>query len=73
MKAGDLQGMADIISDEMLDHFALVATWDEMADRLKERYGGTASRVVMYLTEEQMRKDPESVDKWGQVARDSRS
>lgn len=73
MKAGDLQGMADTISDEMLDHFALVSTWDEMADRLKERYSGTASRVVMYLTEEQMRKDPESIDKWGQVARDSRS
>ena len=73
MSAGDLQGMADTISDEMLDHFALVSTWDEMADRLKERYGGTASRVVMYLTEEHMRKDPESVDKWGEVARATRS
>ncbi len=73
MAAGDLQGMADTISDEMLDHFALVSTWDEMADRLKERYGGTASRVVMYLTEEHMRKDPESVDKWGEVARATRS
>jgi hypothetical protein len=56
----------------MLDHFALVSTWNEMADRLKDRYEGTASRVVMYLTEEQMRKDPESVDKWGEVARASR-
>tara|TARA_Y100001001_G_C7948007_1_gene288017 strand:- start:602 stop:1126 length:525 start_codon:yes stop_codon:yes gene_type:complete len=73
MAAGDLQGMADTISDEMLNHFALVSTWDEMADRLKERYGGTASRVVMYLTEEHMRKDPESVDKWGEVARATRS
>ena len=73
MAAGDLQGMADTISDEMLDHFALVSTWDEMADRLKERYEGTASRVVMYLTEEEMRKDPESVDKWGEVARATRS
>jgi probable F420-dependent oxidoreductase len=73
MAAGDLQGMADTISDEMLNHFALVSTWDEMADRLKERYEGTASRVVMYLTEEHMRKDPESVDKWGEVARATRS
>ena len=73
MGAGDLQGMADTISDDMLDHFALVSTWNEMADRLKDRYEGTASRVVMYLTEEQMRKDPESVDKWGEVARASRS
>ena len=73
MKAGDLQGMADTISDEMLDHFALVSTWDGMADRLKERYEGTASRVVMYLTEEHMRKDPDSADKWGEVARATRS
>ncbi len=73
MKAGDLQGMADTISDEMLDHFALVSPWDEMADRLKDRYASTASRVVMYLTEEHMRKDPESIDKWGEVARATRS
>ena len=72
MKAGDMQGMADTISDEMLDHFALVSPWDEMADRLKERYSSTASRVVMYLTEEHMRKDPDSVAKWGEVARASR-
>tara|TARA_B110000003_G_C16610748_1_gene519316 strand:- start:149 stop:1180 length:1032 start_codon:yes stop_codon:yes gene_type:complete len=72
MKQGDLQGMADIITDDMVEHFALVAKWDEMADALKARYSGTASRVVMYLTEEQMRKDPESIEKWGAVARSAR-
>lgn len=69
MKAGDMQGMADAISDDMLEHFALVSTWDEMADRLLDRYKGRAARVVMYLTEEGMRKDPDSVHKWGDVAR----
>lgn len=69
MKAGDMQGMADTITDDMLDHFALVSTWDEMPGRLLERYGNRAARVVMYLTEEGIRKDPDSIYKWGDVAR----
>lgn len=73
MGAGDIAGMADVITDEMLEHFAIVAPWDEMADRLKDRYARSAARVVMYLAEEQIRKDPEMVDKWGAVARATRS
>lgn len=73
MAAGDIAGMADCITDDMLEHFALVAPWDEMADRLKDRYTGTASRVVMYLAEEQIRKDPDMVHKWGDVAQATRS
>ena len=68
MKAGDLDGVADVISDEMLDHFAVVASWDEMADRLLARYSGTAARVVMYLGEPEMRRNPEHLAKWGEVA-----
>ena len=53
----------------MLEHYALVASWDEMADTLLERYKGTAGRVVMYLGGPQMRKDPTELGKWGEVAR----
>ncbi|HCB34510.1 MAG TPA: LLM class F420-dependent oxidoreductase, partial [Acidimicrobiaceae bacterium] len=67
-RKGDVAGMADLITDEMLEHFAVVAPWDEMADRLTDRYGGTAARVVMYLAAEQMRHDPDTVAKWGEVA-----
>ncbi|MEM9712557.1 MAG: TIGR03617 family F420-dependent LLM class oxidoreductase [Actinomycetota bacterium] len=73
LKAGDPEGMADLITDEMLDHFAVVAPWDDLADALVERYRGTAARVVTYLTEEQFRADPTSVAKWGEVARAVRS
>jgi len=73
MAAGDIAGMADCITDDVLEHFALVAPWNEMADRLKDRYTGTASRVVMYLAEEQIRKDPDMVHKWGDVAQATRS
>ena len=57
------------ISDEILDHFAVVATWDDMADRLIERYSGTAARVVMYLGESQMVSDPKHLAKWGEIAK----
>ena len=69
LKAGDLQGMADTITDEMLEHYAVVATWDEMADALVDRYQGTAARVVTYLTQEGLQKDPSSIGKWGEIAK----
>ena len=68
MKAGELDTMGELITDEMLEHYALVATWDDMADRLLERYNGMAERVVMYLGEQQMRNDPNVLAKWGDVA-----
>lgn len=68
MKAGDIDGMAALITDDMLEHYALVAPWDEMADRLLARYSQTAARVVMYLGEDQMRSDPGHLGRWGEVA-----
>lgn len=68
MKAGDIDGIADVITDEMLDMFAVVSPWDELADRLVDRYSGTAARVVMYLGEPEMRRNPAHLDKWGEVA-----
>lgn len=67
-RKGDVAGMAELITDDMLEHFAVIAPWDEMADRLRDRYTGTAARVVMYLAEEQIRHDPEALQKWGAVA-----
>lgn len=69
MKAGQIDEMADLITDEMLELYGLTASWDDMADRLVERYSGTASRVVMYLGESEMRHDPQALGKWGEIAR----
>ncbi len=69
LKAGDVPGMADLITDEMVEHFAVVARWDDMADALVERYRGTASRVVTYLTGESLTEDPSSIGRWGEIAR----
>lgn len=68
MKAGELDTLGDLITDEMFEAYGLAASWDDMADRLVERYGGTASRVVMYLGERAMRDDPHHLAKWGEIA-----
>ena len=69
LKAGDPAGMAATITDEMLEHFAVVAGWDDMAGALIDRYGGLASRLVMYLAEESMASDPAALGRWGEIAR----
>lgn len=68
MKAGDLDTIGDEITDEMFEMLAVVSPWNDMAERLLDRYSGTASRVVMYLGEAQMRRDPRHLAKWGEVA-----
>ncbi len=68
MKAGDMAGMAETITDEILDHFAVTAKWDDMADALTNRYQGVASRIVTYLTSEDIYRNPENLPKWGEVA-----
>ncbi|MDH3640700.1 MAG: TIGR03617 family F420-dependent LLM class oxidoreductase [Gammaproteobacteria bacterium] len=69
MKSGDIDGLSAVITDEMLEHFAIIAKWDDLADKLRDRYEGIASRVVMYLASESMARDPTNLPKWGEVAR----
>ncbi len=67
MKAGDLAGMAELITDEMLEQFAVVCPWDELADRLLERYGHIADRLIMYTAANDL-KDPTARGRWSEVA-----
>src|SRR3546814_6141869 len=69
LKAGDLPGMAALITDEMLEHYAVIARWDDLADALVARYGGLAERLVMYLAEDSIRADRSTLPRWGEVAR----
>ena len=68
-KAGDLPGMSSVISDEILQHFIIEATWDELADRIAERYVGIAARVVLYNVSADYRRDPKLIGRWGEVAK----
>ena len=56
-----MAGMADLITDDMLDHFAVICRWDELADRLVERYDGIATRLIMYTAVEAIRTDPSTL------------
>jgi probable F420-dependent oxidoreductase len=69
LKAGDISGLKATITDDILEHFAVVAAWDDLADRLIERYRGTASRLVMYAAERSIRANPTNLDRWGEVAK----
>ena len=69
LKAGDMAGMAALITDEMLEHYAVIASWDDLADALVARYEGVAARLVMYLAQDSIGSDERALDRWGEVAR----
>ncbi|MCB0933104.1 MAG: TIGR03617 family F420-dependent LLM class oxidoreductase [Mycobacterium sp.] len=64
-KAGDFAGMAAQITDEHIAAFATESSWDGLADALKEKYHGLASRIVLYNA----LNDPQRVERYGEVAR----
>ncbi|MBV5246043.1 TIGR03617 family F420-dependent LLM class oxidoreductase [Mycolicibacterium sp. PAM1] len=63
-KAGDIKGMAAQITDEHIATFATESTWDGLADALKAKYGGTATRIVLYNA----LANPERFERYGIVA-----
>ncbi len=65
-KAGDVKGMAAQITDDHIAMFATESTWDGLADAIRTRYGGVATRIVLYnaLT------DPDRIERYGQLARE---
>lgn len=68
MKDGRFDEVGHLISDEMLDHFAIVSTWDDLPGRLVQRYGAVAHRVVTYMGERAIRHDPRQRSRWAEVA-----
>ncbi|MDT5092885.1 MAG: hypothetical protein QOH60_2248 [Mycobacterium sp.] len=64
-KAGDFKGMAAQITDDHIATFATESTWEGLADALVERYGGVASRIVLYNAI----GAPERFERYGEVAR----
>ena len=50
---GDWKGMADLITDEMVDTYAVTGSYATIAARLKERYAGLLDRTAFYQPERQ--------------------
>jgi probable F420-dependent oxidoreductase len=46
---GDWAGMASEITDEMLDVYAVSGTFDEIGEKVKQRYEGLLDRVAFYI------------------------
>jgi probable F420-dependent oxidoreductase len=70
MKAGDLDGMAAVIDDDLLEHFCVSGTYAEVADGVAARYGGLAARVVLYFAGAAWHEDRSALGAWGEMARD---
>lgn len=68
-KAGDMAGMSEVVSDEILQHYTVEARWDDLADKLVERYQGVAERLIIYTAGMDYARNPASLGKWGEVAR----
>lgn len=48
-RSGDWGSMGGRLSDEMLETFAVVAPWEDLAAALARRYAGVADRLALYL------------------------
>jgi hypothetical protein len=69
-REGDVPGMVSLITDDILDHYSVSATWDRLAGVLVDRYRDLAPnvRVMTYSAINQWRRDPATLDRWTEVA-----
>lgn len=56
--AGDWEGMADLITDEMLDLFAVSGRFEEIGAKIRERYRGLYDRTQLYPSFQPSLEDP---------------
>jgi len=68
-RAGDVEGMAKVIDDDLLEQFTTTGSWDDIADAVVAKYGGMATRVVSYFTGSDVMRDPGVMERWGELAR----
>jgi hypothetical protein len=64
-REGDWGGMAELITDEMLDVFTVTGTWNEIAGKMKSRYEGVLDRIGFYIPFQPGR----DVENWKKVVR----
>jgi probable F420-dependent oxidoreductase len=73
MAARDTAAMSEVITDAMLDEYAVTATWAELPTRLLERYRGRADRLFTYQPALEWLQSPETTERWREVAARVRS
>jgi probable F420-dependent oxidoreductase len=55
---GDWAGMASLVTDEMVDTYAVTGSYDTIAARVKERYAGLLDRTAFYQPHQPGLDDP---------------
>jgi probable F420-dependent oxidoreductase len=68
-REGDFAEMSKTITDEMVDALAITSTWDELPQRLLDRYGDRADEIVCYSVLEQWNDHADSLERWQDVTR----
>jgi probable F420-dependent oxidoreductase len=71
-KTGDLAGMAALISDDLLAHFTVEGTWDQLPTRIAERCQPLTVhdvQPVLYLAGMSAQTADDTFDRFGDVAR----
>ncbi|MCC6766736.1 MAG: TIGR03617 family F420-dependent LLM class oxidoreductase [Deltaproteobacteria bacterium] len=63
-RQGDLSAMADAITDEMLDVYAVTSTWADLPRRLVEKYGDIAECLIFYFATEAWERGPATMERW---------
>jgi alkanesulfonate monooxygenase SsuD/methylene tetrahydromethanopterin reductase-like flavin-dependent oxidoreductase (luciferase family) len=67
LAANDVAGMEATITDDMLDVFAITATWDDLPGAILARYSGLVDRVFPYSGLVGW-GDPSVRERWSEVA-----
>lgn len=69
-RVGDLAAMASLVTDDVLDHYIVTATWSDLGPALVARYRDVAPsvRVMTYTASHQLENDPGVLDRWADVA-----
>jgi probable F420-dependent oxidoreductase len=73
MSQGDIEAMEKVITDEMLDAFAVTASWEDLPGSVLDRYRGLVDRVFPYFVDTSWRASPERREHWREVATAVRS
>ena len=71
-RRGDVAAMVSLITDDVLDHYTVSGTWSSLGTNLVERYRDVAPNVSLmtYTASSQLRRHPDILDRWSDVARD---
>ena len=65
---GDIAGMKALVTDEVLAHYTVTASWDELGPKLVDRYRDLAPNVrITSYTAADGWSDPANREKWSQV------